>query len=246
MSKFIKLAITAFFFLIAELLNAQSFEGTMTYKSEYKFDISDEMKKMGVTEEALIKKMKTEGLWSDSISITYKGDNYIMYTSVAPAAWSIYRGKTNKLYSFKENDPEEICTVTDVSIDLEEHVSGIKPVILKTRTNVDVNGWIRETVRVTWKSGTYDYYYHPSSFKVDTGLYSNYIYDGWSGYLKISHALPIRVVKSINGVGSVTLTLSSFKEEKVDDKIFDIPELIPDPNLNVIKLVNRELMRIKK
>ena len=147
---------------------------------------------------------------------------------------------------FRENDSAGICTVTDVSIDLEEQMTGIKPAIGKTGDRMDVNGWMCEVVRVVWKSGSYEYYYHPSSFKVDPIFYNGYIYDGWAGYLNISHSLPVRIVKSIDGLGTVTLTLSSYKEEIVNDKIFVIPELIPDPNLNIIKIANRELMRIKK
>jgi hypothetical protein len=218
----------------------------MTYKSEYKFNISPEMEKMGVTEKVLIEKMKDEGTWSDSIRITYKRNNFIMYTNVSPAAWTIYKGETNKLYSFQEKDLDGICTVTDVSMDLEEQMTGNKPVIGLTGDRIEINGWMCEVVRVIWKSGSYDYYYHSSSFSVDPILYTNYVYDGWAGYLKISHALPIRIVKSINGVGTVTLTLSGYKEEIVDDKIFTLPELIPDKDLNVIKIANRELMRIKK
>jgi hypothetical protein len=240
-----RLFLTALIIFFAGVLKGQSFEGTMNYKAEYKFSISSEMEKIGITKEALIEKMKAEGTWSDSIKITYKRDNYLMNTSFSPAAWSIYKGETNKLYSFRENE-SDICTVTDVSVDLEEQMSGVKPAIGKTGDRIDVNGWMCEVVRVVWKSGSYEYYYHPSSFKVDSTFYTNYIYDGWAGYLKIAHSLPVRVVKKIDGLGTVTLTLSSYMEENVNDKIFVIPKLIPDPDLNIIRIANRELMRIKK
>ena len=240
------LFLTAIFISITGLLKAQSFEGTLTYKAEYKFNVSPDMEKMGVTKEKLIEKMKNEGTWSDSIKVTYKQDNYIMYTCFSPAAWSIYRGETNKIYSFRENDSVGICIVTDASIDLEQHMKGSRPVSGNTGITVDVNGWECEVVRVAWKTGKYDFYFHPSSFKIDPALYTNHIYDGWAPYLNLSHALPIKIVKSIYDVGSVTLILSSYKEEKVDDKIFNIPELIPDSDLNAIKIANRELMRIKK
>jgi hypothetical protein len=234
------------FLLFYGVLRAQSFEGTLNYNVEYKFDIAPEMEKMGLTKEVLIEKMKSEGKWSDSLRITYKKDKYIMYTNFSPQAWSIYLGETNKIYSFQQDDSEGICTITDASIDLEQQMTGNKPVIGKTGTVTPVNGWMCEDVKVTWKSGTYDYYYHPSSFEMDPTLYANHIYDGWAGYLNISHALPVRIVKSIKGVGTVTLTLSSYKEEKVDSMIFEIPELVPDKDLNIIKIANRELMRIKK
>jgi len=241
------ISFVTFLFLISKISDAQkSFEGTLTYKSEYKFDISPEMKKLGVTEKVLIEKMKSEGTWADSLRITYKRDDFILYNYASPATWSVYKGETNKLYSFEENDPDSICTVTDVSIDLEEHMTGIKPVIGLTGDSVQVNGWMCEEVKVIWRSGTYKYYFHRSSFPLDSTLYKNYVYDGWAGYLKIAHALPIRIVKTINGIGTITQTLINYKEEKVDDKIFYVPELVSDQSLNVIKMANRELMRIKK
>jgi hypothetical protein len=239
------LFLTGIFILIAGILRGQSFEGTLTYAAEYKFNVSPDMEKMGVTKEKLIEKMIKEGTWSDSIKVTYKQDNYIIYTDFSPAAWSIYRGQTNRIYSFKENDTAGVCIVTDASIDLEQQMKGIKPVTANTGITVDINGWMCELVRVIWKSGSYDYYYQPSTFKIDPALYANHISEGWAGYLQISHALPIKIMKSINGVGTVTLTLSTFKEETVDDKIFEIPELIPDSGLNALKIANREVMRIK-
>ena len=241
-----KMLLIAFFSLIYGILSAQSFEGTLTYKAEYVFHVSDEMIKKGVTEEKMIEKMKNEGTWSDSIQVTYKQNNYFMYTDFSPATWSIYKGETNKIYSFRENDTAGICIVTDASIDLEQQMKGVKPVTGNTGMTVDIDGWMCEVVRIIWKSGKYDYYYQPGSFKMDPALYEKHMSEGWAAYLKISHALPIRIVKTITDVGSVTLTLSSYKEGNVDDRIFEIPELIPDKDLNIFKIANRELMRIKK
>jgi len=245
----LKYACIIFFFCIKVTFaqnHSQSFEGTLSYKAVYKFEVSPEMEKLGVTKDVLIERMKKEGTWSDSIRITYKQDNYIVYTSFSPTAYSIYRGETNKIYSFREGESSSTCTVTDASMDLEEHMSGNKPAIGKTDDIADINGMMCEDVRVVWKTGSYDYYYHPSSFTIDPSLYANHIYDGWAGYLKISKSLPLRIVKSINGVATVTLTLSSFNTEKVDGQIFSIPELVSDHDLNIIKIPNREVMRIKK
>jgi hypothetical protein len=239
------LLIIATSIFISGTINAQSFEGTLNYKAEYKFEVSPEMQKMGITKEMLIEKMKKEGTWSDSIRVTYKQNNYITYSSFSPAVWTIYKGNTNKLYTFHQDDPS-LCTVTDASMDLEENMTGNKPVIGKSGTVVEINGWMCDEVHVVWKSGTYDYYYHQSTFTVDTALYSKHIYDGFAGFIKISHSLPVRIVKTIKGLATVTLTLSSYNNDKVDDSEFDIPELVYDRDLNIIKLPNREVMRIKK
>ena len=240
-----RIILFTFLVLASGIIHGQTFEGTLTYKTEYNFEISPEMEKMGMTKEKLMDRMKSEGNWCDSLSVSYKGNNYYKYSHVTPAAWTIYKGETNKIYSFQES-ADSLCTVTDASFDLEEKMSGNKPAIGKTGTVIDINGLMCEEVQVVWKSGSYHYYFRPSFFVMDTALYANHIYDGWAGYLRIAHALPVRVVKSITGLGTVTLTLSSYNTEKIKDSLFYIPELISDRSLNIFKIANRELMRIKK
>lgn len=227
-------------------LFGQSFEGTVVYKTDYKFQISEKMKKMGISEDMIKQKMKTEGSWSDSVKTKYKGGNYISYTNFNPQSWSIYKQETNKLYSFQNGEASDICTVTDVSIDLEFQMTGNKPTIQKLDTIVDIDGKRCEIVRVQWKTGTYDYYYDNSFLKVDSKLFENHIYDGWADFLKISNSLPVKIIKSVKGLSTVSFTLTRYTEETIDPELFEIPKLKPDKDLNLIKIGNRELFRIKK
>ena len=57
------------------LANGQSFEGTLAYVTD--FEIAEDFKKMGITKEILIKKMKQEGSYSDTIKTSYKQGNYL-------------------------------------------------------------------------------------------------------------------------------------------------------------------------
>jgi hypothetical protein len=82
-------------------------------------------------------------------------------------------------------------------------------------------------------------------FSVDPSLYSNHVYDGWYEFLKISKSLPIKIVKIANGMMTVTATLITSKNESIDDKLFIVPTLISDKDLNIIKSPNREIMRLK-
>jgi hypothetical protein len=136
--------------------------------------------------------------------------------------------------------------VTDVSVDLEFQMTGNKPTIQKLDTIVEIDGRKCEIVRVQWKTGAYDYYYDSSFLKVDPKLFENHIYDGWADFLKISNSLPVKIVKSVKGLSTVTLTLIRNSEESIDPKLFEIPKLKPDKDLNLIKIGNRELFRIKK
>ncbi len=241
-----KLFTTILFALLTNLIIGQSFEGTLVYKTNYHFSISDKMAQMGLNEEKMVDQLKKSGAWTDSIKTQYKQGDYITYTNFKPQSWSVYVQKTNKLYSFQKGDASDICTVTDVSKDLEFQMFGSYPVVKKLDTIVDVNGRRCEVVRVKWKMGTYDYYYDSTFLKVDHTLYENHKLDGWADFLKISHALPIKIVKTVKGLSEVTLTLIKHTEETIDPKLFIIPELIPDESLNIIKVGNRELYKIKK
>ena len=232
-------------FLYSTLLSfGQSFEGTLTYVAD--IEVAEKLAKMGMTKQVLLDKMKSEGSWSDTVRISYKRGNYYMLLNNNPKSWSIYKAETNKIYAMQDGDASDICTVTDASIDLEYTLTGKMPTVENLDTSVIVNGFSCGVVRVNWNSGTYDYYYNKSEFVVDASFFSKHIYDGLANFLKISNSLPVKIVKTANGIMTMTMTLVSSKNDVVDDKIFEIPQLLSDKDLNMVKLPNRELMRIKK
>jgi hypothetical protein len=237
--------ITTLFIFTSGLLFGQSFEGTVVYKTDFAFHLSEQMMKMGVTEKMMKEKMNESGTLTDSVKTSYKQGDYITYTNFTPQSWSIYKQKTNKIYSFQDGDASDICTVTDVSSDLEFQLTGIKPTVTKLDTIAEVNGIKCEIVRITWKTGTYDYYYNSSMLRMNPALFENHLYDGWAGFLKISNALPVKIVKSTKGISTVTFTLMRFSTETIEPKLLEIPELVADNDLNRIKIPNRELMRVK-
>ncbi len=238
--------ITTLILLLTTLqIFGQSFEGTLVYKVDFEFHISDKMAKMGVTNEMLKERMIREGSSTDSLKMCFKQGDYISYTNFNPQSWSIYKQQNNKLYSFQNGEASDICTVTDVSFDSEFQLTGIKPTITKLDTLVVINGIKCEIVRVKWKSGTYDYYFNSTFLKVDNKLFENHHYDGWAEFLAISNSLPVKIVKTVKGLTVVTLTLIRNKAETIDSNLFLIPTLIEDKDLNIMKFTNRELFRIK-
>ncbi|HYF03933.1 MAG TPA: hypothetical protein VEC36_11185, partial [Patescibacteria group bacterium] len=235
-----KLIMTAILFLTTELLYGQSFEGTLVYKADFEFHISEKMAQMGITEEMMKEKIKNDGSWSDSIKTSYKQGEYITYTNSIPQSWSVYKQKDNKLYSFQNGEASDICTVTDASIDLEFQMTGNKPTIEKLDTLVELNGMKCEVVRVRWQAGIYDYYYNNSFLNVNYKLFEKHVYDGWADFLKISNSLPVKIVKSVNSLTTVTLTLVRHSQQTIDPKLFTIPKLVTDKDLNIFKTGNRE------
>jgi hypothetical protein len=234
----------AILFLSTGFSYGQSFEGTLTYISE--LEVLPKMAKMGVTKEMLLDKMKLDGSWSDTIKTSYKNGNYFTLLNNNLKSRTIYKSDSNKIYSLQDGDVSDICTVTDASIDLEFTLTGKLPIVEKLDTTTFVDGINCNIVRVKWKSGTYDYYYNSNKLTVDATLFAKHMYDGWSGYLKISNSLPLKIVKTTKGMMTITMTLVSSKVEVVNEKIFSIPTLISDNDLNIVKIANREVMRIKK
>jgi hypothetical protein len=236
--------LSVIFVFVTLLSFGQSFEGVLTYSTD--FDVSEKLLKMGLTKQKMLDKMKKEGSWSDTIKISYKKGNYYTLYYNNPKSWSIYKADKNKIYSMQAGEASDICTVTDASIDLEFTMTGKMPTINKLDTIVNVNGVNCSIIRVKWNSGIYDYYYNQTKFNVDPILFSNHIFDGWAEFLKISKALPVKIVKTTKGMMTISMTLISSSIEVVDEKIFSIPNLLTDKNLNIVKKANVEVMRIKK
>lgn len=222
----------------------QTYEGTLTYIVD--LEVSEKLINMGMTKQILLDKMKSEGSWSDTIRTSYKQGNYYTLLNNNPKSWSIYKADSNKIYSMQDGEASDLCTVTDASIDLEFTMTGKMPIVEKLDTTVMVDGVSCSIVRVKWKSGIYDYYYNQNKLTIDPSLFSKHTYDGWAEFLKISKALPLKIVKTTNGMMTITMTLISSKAEVIDEKLFSIPKLVPDKDLNIVKIANREIMRIKK
>lgn len=227
----------------ASLSQAQSFQGTLTYVTD--FELSEKVKAMGITKESLLDKMIKEGSWSDTVRMTYKQGNYYCLPNKEPKSFSIYKAETNKIYMIDEETG--ICKIKDASIDYEFQLTGHKPVIKKLDTVVVINGNKCDVVRVKWDGEEYHYYYNPLKLKVNPELFSRHLYDGWAEFLKISKALPVRLVKVTKGMMTVTMTLVDVKEKEVNSNLFKIPALVADKELNAAKPAsNMVVMRVKK
>ncbi len=226
------------------LVCGQSFEGALIYVAD--FTVEERMEKMGLTKDIMIAKMKEDGSYTDTITVSYKQGNYRTALNTHPASWNIYTAASNRIHTMQDGEASDICTVMDASVDLEASMIGTIPTLQKLDTTVMLGGAVCNIVRVKWKTGTYDYYYDPTRLTVDASLFQGHVYDGWAEFLKISGVLPVQIVKTVKGMTTATQTLVSIKQEAIADELFTIPTLIPDEELNVIKVAGKELMRIKR
>jgi hypothetical protein len=238
-----KFKLIAFILFTTNHLLSQSFEGTLTYAID--IEVSESLEKMGLTKDLMINKMKEDGDWSDTIKTSYKQGNYYSSLNNNSKRYSIYNADSNKIYVIQDLEGESICTVTDASIDLESTVTNKLPSITKLDTIVTINGIECNIVRVKWDNENYDYYYN-SELKVEASLFSKHRYDGWAEFLKISNALPVKIVKNIPGTFIITFSLTNSKYEKVDDSLFNVPQLLYDEDLDLLKTANKKTMRVKQ
>ncbi|MBK7554863.1 MAG: hypothetical protein IPI55_09720 [Flavobacteriales bacterium] len=236
--------LTPILLLCTCLAVGQSFEGTLLYVTDV--EVAEKMQKMGMTKEALVERMKQDGSYSDTITVSYKHGNYHTLLNTLPASWNIYTAETNKIHAMQAGEAADVCAVTDASIDTEGAMLGKMPTVTKLDTIVMIDGAACNMVRVKWKSGTYDYYYDPTKLSVDAALFAKHVYDGWADFLKISNALPVRIVKTTKGMMTVTMTLVSAKKQPIADGLFAIPTLVAADDLDIVKLPNKKMMRIAR
>ncbi|MCM8568574.1 hypothetical protein NE848_04240 [Gramella jeungdoensis] len=228
---------------VAAQINAQSFEGTLTYTVD--FELSEKMLDMGLTREMMKSRMEAEGTWADTVSTSYKDGFYRQLNLSPERSWLVYRPDDKKLYTFQEKEVSDICIVTDTSIDQEYEMTGEMPTLTLLDTIVEYKDYTLETVKVEWKSGTYYYLFDKEHFKVDPENFRGHIYDAFYDFLKISGSLPIRIVKEAGGMMSVNMDLVDASESEIDESIFEIPELIEDEELNSLSMGTGKMMRVK-
>ncbi len=212
-----------------------SFEGVLKYKVG--IELLDGYKKMGISKEDFIKGLKEQGAFFNEIEYAYKDGNYqILTINKNKKRKQIYLKNTNKTYFFED----DMVIVTDASIDLETKKGNIPKVEILDETQI-VFGEKCNIVKVGWKTGTYYYYYKKGFLSMDSSLFTNYNYDMWYGFLKISNALPLKIVKKVNGFMTTTMTLSSYKEKEINNKIFQLPKMHKDIELSSYGLSHQEV-----
>ncbi len=209
-----KLIFNILFLFISVISFGQNFEGTLTYRLE--MEIKPSFQKMGITKERMIESMKKDGLWADKIETSYKLGNYYSLMQDSQKTKIVYLSDSNRLYTYVQY--QKVNTV-DVSIDNEFKLLGKKPTIELLDTIAQVYNRSCKIIRVKWTAGYYDYYFNSDFLKMSSSLYKNYVLDGWYGFLNISNALPLKIVKSTEGV-VVSMTLINVEEKKISDDLF--------------------------
>lgn len=216
----------AFIFLFSISVSAQNFEGTLTYVTG--FDYEKLAKKYGSTPEQLKIQLEsnTKG-WVDTVKMITKNSKYKALRLSTPVSYDIYLPDSNKLYTFTEGSDE--CLEIDLSYAYEEQAYPAAPIVYKLDSIAIVNGIKCDIIRVEFneKHQQYnDFYYNKEVNPISPKFYKKYVFDGRGGFLSLSGALAIKIVKSFEG-DDFTLTLVDTKLHKISDDLFLLPKLKP-------------------
>jgi len=193
-----------FFFLTISSVACpgQSFEGKVTYETDYKSKIPN------VTD-ALFTEMMGK-----SQEYTLKNGNYKTTANGTFLQWQLYINRDNKLYTKFSNSASILWNDGAVNPDS----------VLKTEFNkgiIDVLGYKCDELILTCRSGIQKYYFN-SKLKIDPKLFENHKFGNWYQYLSQSQAVPLKMILD-NAQFSVVIVATAIQPQKIDDQLFLLP-----------------------
>lgn len=201
-----QLLLTLFIFLTAIVVNAQSFEGKITYKNTYK------SKNPGLGDTQLT------SLMGDTQQYYIKGGNYRSDINGSLLQSQLYINQDNKLYTKMSNN--ENILFNDALVNNDEVLSAIV-----TKNTTTILGYKCEELVITTKNGIQKYYF-ASKLAVDAKLYTNHKYGNWDVYMANAHAMPLKITMNTPQFSMESLAVE-VKSSKLQPELFILPKDIP-------------------
>ena len=192
-------------FALPAVLQAQNFEGVVTYRYKFK-------DRTGYWKPKEVKRLR-----GTQQKIYIKGDKYK----------KLFNGTSQKAQTYKNDTIYE----TDKTVRAIKWISTSKPTgKVKshkiTKNAAVINGIKCHLLTVKTTEGHIDYYYNPS-YKLDDAAYSNHNYDYWAFCLEMTEgALPIKCVFD-NKENYTEITCTSLEAMAISESIFDLPNDVP-------------------
>jgi hypothetical protein len=224
----------------------QSFEGKLTYKVE--FDIK--AKKIGnfeIKKEQVIEKMKEDGDYFDSITVTIKNGNYIKEDNSKTKKRIIYKTDLNKIYTFQKDFDHVV--ITDAKKYYGMNLNLKEPKIEQIDSLKVINGNKCKLIKLSWdKLGEEYYFYNSEIAKLDSEKYKNHNYEYFNAIIGISKAYPLEIVKKVSDFISIKMTLIIMEEIKIEDTLFELPKFKKAEKEYaemMLKITGSEVMKIK-
>ncbi len=202
---------------------AQSFEGTLVYKVDIEIDMSI-FGDMDVPKEMIIEKLKKDGQYFDSYTMTFKNGNYRKDIGNENNGRQIYVASENKIYSLEDNF--EYVMIDDAEKFNARNITE-EPTVESMDTTITVMGKTCKAVKLSWgKSGEEIYFYDPNTAKIDPTLLSKHNFEYFNSVINKTQSLPLEIYKSMGKMAKVRMTLVEIKEGPVSDDVFKLPAMV--------------------
>jgi hypothetical protein len=161
---------------------------------------------------------------------------------------TLYKSDLNKIYTFQSGF--EYVLITDAN---NYNAKGLElkgPKIEQLDSVKIINGHRCKLLKLSWgRLGEEYYFYNPYIAKLDPKLFGKHNYEYLNTIIELTNSYPLEIVKKINNFVSVKMTLVAISEHKIDDSLFELPELEKaekDYYEMMLKMTGSEVMKLKE
>jgi hypothetical protein len=222
----------------------QSFEGKLTYKAEFSFNMDSSF---GLSEKDMIEHMKKSGEYYDTIVVNIKNGNYEKLVNSINSKRIVYKSDINKIYTFDKGF--EYVLIVNAKNYKSSKMEFERPEIIKNDSVVKIMGKDCQSITLDWNGiGKETYYYNDSFLKIDSELFKSHNYEYLNEILNITNSYPTQINKSLNKLIGIRMILVDVSKEEISDSAFEIPKLKPAEKEYaeiIMETTGNEVMRIK-
>lgn len=197
----------------------QSFEGVITYTVQ--FELKEGFPEM---KDQILEKLKKDGDYYDTLKVFIKHNQYKKIDNSANPKSVIYSPEENIVYVLEEGFDHAILMdaseVRSLNLNLPEpsfhYVDSIKHIY-----NIGC-----DILKLSWQDlGEEWYFFNGDVANIDPKLFENHNYEYLNTILKSTGSYPLEIVKSLDGMMSVTMSAISIEEQELSDALFELPKL---------------------
>lgn len=201
-------------------IQAQSFEGVLTYLVQYEMKGDYEPLK-----EKIFARLKQQGEYFDTVKVYVKGGKYLKMANKYNRQTIIYVPETNQLVNLQEN-VDYVYLINAAQYNPQNTDFG-QPQELPADSTLTVMGKTCKLLHLGWpKTGAQEYYFYNTSVAtVNPKLFSKHNYEYLNLVLQKTGAFPTVIVKPVNNMVSMKMTMVNMEKKKLSDKIFQVPLL---------------------
>ena len=220
----------------------QSFEGTITYSVE--FEMKGEFVNL---KDQIFEKLRNEGGYYDTMKVYIKQGRYKKVDNSLNQKSVIFLPDQNKIYSLEEES--EFVAIIDASKIAAINLNFPEPDLVNVDSIKFINGIPCDILKLSWENlGEEWYFFNKETAVIEPSLYADHNYEYLNKVLSSTGSYPLEMVKSMNNVMSIRMTLVSIEGGELSDDLFSIPEL-KKANKKMTKMMDNitgtQVMKIK-